>query len=254
MRMVLHELGVPSRPIPTRKVCDLYDEIRRDVLTILTAKKKVLPKHINKLKKISIKKEKLIQKVIQKKTKKNNKNNKNNNSGGKLFKNRVAVQKKKPIAAATKAAPKSKTKSSSKKRNASAAELDNSKSIKKTKTKTAAQKKAIAKKKVIVKKEIKKKETSKIIINGAVSVAVMDSSIGTNPDVVSVADSSPNGVSVIGTKKRAHSLAVEGMSGLSPSPKRNKVPSVDVNDIFGDEGDDESNDVDLSNIEPIPFD
>ena len=68
--MVLHELGVPSRPIPTRKVCDLYDEIRRDVLTILTAKKKVLPKHINKLKKISIKKEKLIQKVIQKKTKK----------------------------------------------------------------------------------------------------------------------------------------------------------------------------------------
>ena len=45
MHMVLQELGVPARPIPTKRVCDAYDQIRRDILTILAAKKHVLPKH-----------------------------------------------------------------------------------------------------------------------------------------------------------------------------------------------------------------
>ena len=45
MHMVLQELGVPARPIPTKRVCDAYDQIRRDILAILAAKKHVLPKH-----------------------------------------------------------------------------------------------------------------------------------------------------------------------------------------------------------------
>ena len=45
MHMVLQELGVPARPIPTKRVCDAYDNLRRDILTILAAKKHMIPKH-----------------------------------------------------------------------------------------------------------------------------------------------------------------------------------------------------------------
>ena len=35
MHMVLAELGVPARPIPTQRVCDAYDALRRDILAVL---------------------------------------------------------------------------------------------------------------------------------------------------------------------------------------------------------------------------
>ena len=45
MRRVLLELGVPARPIPTKRVCDAYDKLQRDILTILAMKKQILPSH-----------------------------------------------------------------------------------------------------------------------------------------------------------------------------------------------------------------
>ena len=39
MNMVLVECKVPERPIPTRTVCDLYDQLRRDVVTLLSLRK-----------------------------------------------------------------------------------------------------------------------------------------------------------------------------------------------------------------------
>mmetsp|Transcript_16202 Transcript_16202/g.33836 ORF Transcript_16202/g.33836 Transcript_16202/m.33836 type:complete len:174 (-) Transcript_16202:95-616(-) len=39
MNMVLSECKVPERPIPTRTVCDLYDQLRRDVVTLLSLQK-----------------------------------------------------------------------------------------------------------------------------------------------------------------------------------------------------------------------
>ena len=36
---VLNELGVPSRPLPTQRVCDAYDKLRQDIIKLLTARK-----------------------------------------------------------------------------------------------------------------------------------------------------------------------------------------------------------------------
>lgn len=42
MNEVLGELNIPSRPIPTKRVCDVYDFVRKDTLTLLTLKKIVM--------------------------------------------------------------------------------------------------------------------------------------------------------------------------------------------------------------------
>jgi DNA methyltransferase 1-associated protein 1 len=44
MESVLGELKVPHRPIPTKRVCDLYDHVRKDLLTLLTLQKILLQK------------------------------------------------------------------------------------------------------------------------------------------------------------------------------------------------------------------
>mmetsp|Transcript_22691 Transcript_22691/g.32015 ORF Transcript_22691/g.32015 Transcript_22691/m.32015 type:complete len:1142 (+) Transcript_22691:320-3745(+) len=36
MDAALHELKVPERPIPTKRICDVYDGVRKDVLSLLT--------------------------------------------------------------------------------------------------------------------------------------------------------------------------------------------------------------------------
>lgn len=41
---VLDELKIPKRPMPTKRVCDLYDSVRKDALTLLTLQKMVLQK------------------------------------------------------------------------------------------------------------------------------------------------------------------------------------------------------------------
>ena len=41
---VLEELKIPERPIPTKRVCDMYDVVRKDILTLLTLQKMVLQK------------------------------------------------------------------------------------------------------------------------------------------------------------------------------------------------------------------
>ena len=41
---VLEELKIPERPIPTKRVCDLYDAVRKDILTLLTLQKMALQK------------------------------------------------------------------------------------------------------------------------------------------------------------------------------------------------------------------
>jgi DNA methyltransferase 1-associated protein 1 len=37
--LVLAELGVPSRPMPTEAVCAAYDKLRQDILKVLTLQK-----------------------------------------------------------------------------------------------------------------------------------------------------------------------------------------------------------------------
>ena len=44
MNMVLSELSIPDRPIPTKRVCDLYDIVRKDILVLLTLKKILMQK------------------------------------------------------------------------------------------------------------------------------------------------------------------------------------------------------------------
>lgn len=44
MDTVLEELNIPERPIPTKRVCDQYDSVRKDVLTLLTLQKMLLQK------------------------------------------------------------------------------------------------------------------------------------------------------------------------------------------------------------------
>lgn len=41
MDQVLAELGISSRPIPTKRVCDLYDSVRKDTLTLVTLQKMI---------------------------------------------------------------------------------------------------------------------------------------------------------------------------------------------------------------------
>lgn len=38
---VLEELGVPDRPMPTQRVCDLYDNLRKDIVCLLSLRKMV---------------------------------------------------------------------------------------------------------------------------------------------------------------------------------------------------------------------
>lgn len=42
MSEVLGELNIPDRPIPTKRVCDMYDLVRKDILTLLTLKKSLM--------------------------------------------------------------------------------------------------------------------------------------------------------------------------------------------------------------------
>jgi len=51
MDAILNELGVPKEPIATRRNCDLYDNVRKDALTLLTLQKMVLRKEAEVLSK-----------------------------------------------------------------------------------------------------------------------------------------------------------------------------------------------------------
>ncbi|VEU37526.1 unnamed protein product [Pseudo-nitzschia multistriata] len=42
MDKVLRELNIPERPLPTKRVCDLYDSVRKDVLSLITLQKMLL--------------------------------------------------------------------------------------------------------------------------------------------------------------------------------------------------------------------
>ena len=42
MDQILKEIGVRERPLPTKRVCDLYDNLRRDVIALLTLQKIML--------------------------------------------------------------------------------------------------------------------------------------------------------------------------------------------------------------------
>jgi DNA methyltransferase 1-associated protein 1 len=44
METVLGELKIPPRPLPTKRVCDLYDSVRKGALTLLTLQKMVIQK------------------------------------------------------------------------------------------------------------------------------------------------------------------------------------------------------------------
>ena len=44
MDTVLDELNIPQNPIPTKRVCDVYDTLRKDILTLLILQKEVLQK------------------------------------------------------------------------------------------------------------------------------------------------------------------------------------------------------------------
>lgn len=44
MQQVLAELNVSARPLPTKRVCDLYDTVRKDILALITLQKMVLQK------------------------------------------------------------------------------------------------------------------------------------------------------------------------------------------------------------------
>jgi DNA methyltransferase 1-associated protein 1 len=47
MDVVLAELKVSPRPLPTKRVCDVYDSVRKDILTLLTLQKVLLQKEGN---------------------------------------------------------------------------------------------------------------------------------------------------------------------------------------------------------------
>jgi DNA methyltransferase 1-associated protein 1 len=44
MDQVLNELNIKDRPLPTKQVCDTYDSVRKDILTLLTLQKIVMQK------------------------------------------------------------------------------------------------------------------------------------------------------------------------------------------------------------------
>jgi hypothetical protein len=39
MELVLHELEIESRPLPTKTVVDMYDHLRKSIVTLLTLQK-----------------------------------------------------------------------------------------------------------------------------------------------------------------------------------------------------------------------
>ena len=80
-------MGVPMRPIPTKKICDMYDQLKRDVLTILSAKKYVVPQHRNKVIQKNKNREKTIQQHLGKQPKTNDHGN-----NGLLFRDRVSAK------------------------------------------------------------------------------------------------------------------------------------------------------------------
>ena len=47
MDQTLAELKVPNTPLPTKRVCDLYDSVRKDILLLLTLQKMVMQKEGN---------------------------------------------------------------------------------------------------------------------------------------------------------------------------------------------------------------
>ena len=47
MDQTLAELKVPNTPLPTKRVCDLYDSVRKDILLLLTLHKMVMQKEGN---------------------------------------------------------------------------------------------------------------------------------------------------------------------------------------------------------------
>ena len=47
LALVLEELGVPARPIPTKLSCDAYDALRRDIVTLLSLQKLATSKDLN---------------------------------------------------------------------------------------------------------------------------------------------------------------------------------------------------------------
>jgi DNA methyltransferase 1-associated protein 1 len=47
MDVVLAELKISPRPLPTKRVCDMYDSVRKDILTLLTLQKVMLQKEGN---------------------------------------------------------------------------------------------------------------------------------------------------------------------------------------------------------------
>ncbi len=44
MQQVLLELKIPARPLPTKRVCDVYDQVRKDILILITLQKLVMQK------------------------------------------------------------------------------------------------------------------------------------------------------------------------------------------------------------------
>lgn len=44
MELVLDELGVPARPMPTKATCELYDRVRKDIVGLLSLRKHVAAK------------------------------------------------------------------------------------------------------------------------------------------------------------------------------------------------------------------
>lgn len=46
MEMVIKELHIPDRPVPTKQCCDMFDTLRKDVLTMLTLQKIALKKEV----------------------------------------------------------------------------------------------------------------------------------------------------------------------------------------------------------------
>jgi len=252
MRMVLHELGVPSRPIPTRKICDVYDEIRRDVLTILTAKKRVLPQHRSKALDKHAKREQSIQQEL---AEKNVPNANDHGNGGTLFRDRVAMKssassgrmakvgsRKRSAPIGTDGKPVKRTRgpkmtSAQRKAAATQRKLDKAEKAAEAKRLKAAKKgaKAGAKGGAKGKKDPKKcgsKKGSAKQSTGTIAADIISSS-----------------VSEEGTKKRGFAAmdedATEGADG-GPSNKRIKVevPAATVTNTAG---------IDLSNIEPIPL-
>ena len=138
---MLHELGVPSRPIPTKRVCDLYDELKRDILTILAAKKHVAPHHRAKTSSGSRKRERSVQKVLA-----NHLVPKTNDhgNGGALFRDRVAAK----LHSSSSASGGSKTAGGGAKKTTSKKKVvlgPDGKPVKKQKKMTAAQQKKAAK-------------------------------------------------------------------------------------------------------------